>query len=469
MLKLKEKKSMRVLRLTAFALVVGIICFLIVSCRKSETLEPDIHNGTDPEGTIEDNESDTPEVNEPDSHFLPIRVTGGLHDSMALEYSAKTAKGYYEVIIWPPDMCPDSKKQIWCGNIVYTDYETCKRIYLCNVPGCAHNTPDCTSFVKYCAAIRLFTDYSEDHLYMMSTGMQDIDISLDQLPSITEMEMDGSNRRTVCTLDANESFSSFSVWAASDEYVYAIIEHTVLENGLLRQQKDLERIWFEDGKRELVLDLSDTDEISQNVLSTWGDKDLIINQGIYGDEASKGWYYCRLSQSGEEIERFGPRSTFSYYSDQYIITGEEKDKKATVIATDYATGQRKVIEGVPAETNFPGSVFIYVRYGDLLNWTFFDENGKNRDYILDFSDGTIKDMTLRQENTYEDRAIAIIADAGNSYFAVIGEKNGSITLTDEEGIPHVYPMRGYPMYALISKEDYWNCIPNYRYIDDNVC
>lgn len=67
---------------------------------------------------------------------------------------------------------------IYYGNILYTDYETCRRVYFCNVPGCAHNNPDCTSFVKFSTDARLFTDYSETHLYFMSTGLQDSNISV---------------------------------------------------------------------------------------------------------------------------------------------------------------------------------------------------------------------------------------------------------------------------------------------------
>ena len=79
---------------------------------------------------------------------------------------------------------------------------------------------------------------------------------------------------------------------------------------------------------------------------------------------------------------------------------------------------------------------------------------KNRNYIFDFSDGSIKELSLRQRNTYEDSATAIIADTGDSYLVVVGERNSFITLTDLEGIPHKYVLRNYPEYVLISKQDY---------------
>jgi hypothetical protein len=222
---------------------------------------------------------------------------------------------------------------------------------------------------------------------------------------------------------------------------------------------------FEDGRREKIYSLNSSKELSEGVISVWGNQDFLINQHVYGDDSDKATYRCRVSQSGEFIERVIRVGTFMYYSDRFIITGEEADKKATVIAIDYATGEQKTIYDVPAG----GRVRIYRREGSKLNWSFIDENNEHMDYMLDFAEGTYKLNTLRQRNTYEDIPIAIVANAGDSYLVITGGRYGSVTLTDAEGITHTYPLRGYPEYALISKEDYWNCIPNYRYIEDTVC
>lgn len=455
---MKVKKDRRYCRnLILVGIVLLITSISIVSCNNSYI----------PDYDTEDDIELSDEIG-PKTEYLPIRVTGDLHDSVVLEHGAKTKHGYYEVISWPPDMLPQSEGETLYGNIVYTDYDTCRRVYLCNVPGCAHNTPDCTSFVSYSGSWTLFTDYSERHLYFVSRGRHLRDISSTDLATIIEMDMDGSDRRIVCKLQANESFRTNTVIVASDEYVYATTTHAgFVDNGPIDQYV-LERIWFADGRREVVCPLLNNYEKHETLLSVWGTEELIISEHVTGDEHERGVYRCRVSQDGELIERFSPEGTFGYYSNKYRITGNELEHKATVTAIDYETDKRITIENVPAETRSPGRIVIYVRDGNRINWTFLDENGKNRDYILDFSDGSIKELTLRQRNTYEDRAIAIIADAGDSYLVVIGEKNSSITLTDLNGIPHKYDLRDYPEYALISKQDYWDCNPNYRPIYDEV-
>ena len=111
---------------------------------------------------------------------------------------------------------------------------------------------------------------------------------------------------------------------------------------------------------------------------------------------------------------------------------------------------------------------IYQKEGSRINWTFDDKDEINRSYILDFSNRTYKEFTLMQHDTFEKRPIAIIADAGDDYLVIIGEKNSTITLIDKEGISHTYDYPRRPEYALISKEDYWNCMPNYRIIEDKI-
>ena len=436
-------------------LVIIMMCMSLVSC-----------GNTDGDNEQADN---TPT----ETSHLHIRVTGDLHDGAYLEHGAKTSHGYYEIITWPESMMPEDHGYTWYGNVVYTDYATCQKVFLCNTPGCPHNTQDCTSFVSYSSEARLFTDYSEKHLYLISLGVHTDDIRPADLASITEMNMDGSGRRTVCSLTSEEVFSGNTVEIASDEYLYAMIGHIEMvpnkEDKLVpTEQYLLERIWFSDGRRETVCELHNGSDQREGLLSVWGEEDLIINQRVFKDDSPSELYRCRISQDGDLIEKFGPVGTFAYYSDQFMITGEEDGTSAAVTAIDYKTGERTTINDVPAETGVVGRVIVHNRDENKIHWSFLDTKEVFKCYILDFSEGTCKEFTLRQTDTYDDMPIGIIADAGNDYYVIVGEQDTTLELTDVEGIPHVFPLSGYPRYALISKQDYWNCVPNYRMIEDKV-
>ena len=438
-------------------LITAMICVTLVSCNNAMEDEAEQHGDKLSE-----------------FNCLPIRVTGCLHDGMLLEYGAKTAHGYYEIIPWDRTMLPEDHGYKGYGNIAYTDYATCQRIFLCSVPGCAHNTPECTSFVQYSGMPSLFTDYSETHLYLMARGQNGDDMRADDVGTVTEMNMDGSGRRIVCTLTAGETFKYDSALVASDEYFYQEVGHVEMipdpNNNNIKvpvEQYVLERIWFADGRREKVFTTRNDFEASDAVLGVWNNEDLIINSYEFYDD-SYALYRNRMSQNGELIERIGPESTFGYYSDQFRITGEEKDKKATVTAIDYATGEVMTIEDVPAETLLPGRVNISNRDGYKVLWHFLNENEISKEYILDFSDGTYRELTLLQKNTLEEDKIWPVADAGDSFFVMVGTEETSFTLVDLQGIPHQFSVPEYPTYALISKDDFWNCVPNYRLIDNKI-
>ena len=196
----KTKKTCLIYKIIVM-ITMAAICMTLVSCKSDET------NVYSPQDEHND-----------EMEYLPIRVTGSLHDSLALEYGAKTSHGYYEIIDWPDFMLPADHGFTRYGNIVYTDYATCQKNYLCNIPGCAHNTPDCTSFVQYSFGAVLFTDYSESHLYLLSLGFHEKEMKPEDVGTVTEMNMDGTSRRVVCTLSSNESFTYGAVQIASDEY-----------------------------------------------------------------------------------------------------------------------------------------------------------------------------------------------------------------------------------------------------------
>ena len=401
------------------------------------------------------------------SQYGPIRVTGDLHDSMILEHGAKTQHGYYEIIQWVGDMLPEgSSKSLCYGNIVYTDYSSCKRVYLCNTPGCAHNGADCTSFVQFSVGATLFTDYSENHLFLMSKGGLGREISSEDLAMITEMDMDGSNRRTVCILSSTESFRDNSVQIASDDYIYATVEHLEIIEGVPTSQYVLERIWFADGRREVVCPISNSKEKVDTAFCVWNNEDLIVKQREYDGENSPV-YFCRLTQDGEYKERYGPLYTLGYFRNEFIITGEEDGVTAVFTRTDLETGDSRTIIGVPAEAPKPGRLGLFGSDGYRINLHYLDGDENSRDYVLDFSDESWKEFTLKRDS-YADKALTLIADAGEDYLVIKASHDSTITLTDYEGIPHTYDYPNRPEYALISKEDYWNCNPDYRVIEDTI-
>ena len=82
-----------------------------------------------------------------------------------LKNCAATNAGYYELLLSADGTA---------NNILYTDFATTQRIYLCNMPNCTHDNDRCTSWCTYTAGgSYLFTSLDGQKLYYVQRGTED--------------------------------------------------------------------------------------------------------------------------------------------------------------------------------------------------------------------------------------------------------------------------------------------------------
>ena len=89
-----------------------------------------------------------------------------------------------------------------CTSLCYIDMQAQQEIFLCSNPNCTHSSANCNAYLpvnddyfSYALA------YYKDNLYIFRTAGSD-----EQAPSLTEMSLDGSNKRTILELQSGESF-----------------------------------------------------------------------------------------------------------------------------------------------------------------------------------------------------------------------------------------------------------------------
>lgn len=391
-----------------------------------------------------------------------IRVTGEMHDSQYLEWGAKTSSGYYEVLVWPRDMYSLDSVYEQHGNIVFTDYKTAKRVFLCSIPGCAHNNSNCTSYVEFYYDMALFTNYSETKLYLLSKGSPAHDYSTEEeLPSIIEMNMDGSNRRLLCKLDSNESFSPSNKEIASDDHVFLSVSRTWKEGKDARTRNVLVSICLHDGKRQDVID----DEDWGINRSVWDDRYLITYR--YNDD---GVWFDKRDTDGTLLQKYGPYSAKGvYYSNKKVFLANTNGKEGTLSIIDLETDTRKEVGGIPAETE--GYITCYGEMNGYIHWLFIraGENGKTEEYIIDVENGTYKEFSLDyyDVNGVYRKAGIIGKTKDNVCLVQVGDKKSSLTLMDLEGVPHTYEYQR-PIRAVMNLSDYTNGEPIYTIVEDTV-
>ena len=379
--------------------------------------------------------------------------------------AAKTSRGYYAILPWSTDMMPEGTNYV-SGNIVYTDYASKQTYYLCNKRGCLHNSPDCNSFLQQSDGM-LFTDYSEDHLYLIRSG-HDID---GEPNSIIQMDMDGSNRKIVCRLGSNETFTADMVYIVSDEYMYTVVGHAEAVDGSNKIVSNIERIWFEDGRREVVCSLENDLSHNDMLVSTADDIDLIVRTAEAAASELK-IYQKRMDQSGNIIETDGPYAStypdsyFSYWGDNLRVHLETDGTYLSAEGEYIDSGEKVSIRNIPCDQQIR-SIYIGMECGNRLMMYFYDRFEDNHSYVLDFSEGTWKEFDLRMRNN-SSNFVTPIAEAGEDYMVLVERNDQAITRADSNGQMHKTIYRGRPTYALISKEDFWNSVPNYRIIEDKL-
>ena len=399
-------------------------------------------------------EDNGPEIVEDDQGYEPIRQIGQTIGSV-LGSPGRTSHGYYEISKWDnTDYC----------NILYTDYATQQRSFLCNVPGCAHNTPECTSYISESrCTTALFTDYSEKHLYLMVFGRVGSEY-IEAIPaSITEMNMDGSGKRTICVLSEDELFTPALIFVASDDCLFVSVDHWTVS----KITQSIERIWFKDGKREKIRDLDNT---AEGLTGTVGDRYLKITKVENKDGIDKKIIEV-VDQDGQTVET----KEVSVSGDSYVCPGEcsvilergETTSKATLVLTD--SDEIRTVEGIPYPSTAPLSI-VFGGYDNkyLLTFISTDSSGENhKGYILDFESESWKEFDLRREdNSYY--FVTPVAEFDDNYLVLIDREDTAIVLTDAQGESYSYEYSGLGRYALMSKSDFYNSVPNYRVIEDVI-
>lgn len=214
---------------------------------------------------------------------------GGLYKT-----GCSTQAGYYDQFALTPSSV----------NILYTDYSSRQRVFLCNKPDCLHNNEACTSWFSITGDIKLFTNKANTQLFLISSGYADQGEDESKYSGkIYKMDPNGENRSVLYSLAGNESFAD--AVAADDQFLYATILY--MDKTQIELKKEIRRIDMNTGSASLVCPL---DSLQERVFGAFG-HNLVIEK-ISGTERS---YYCLNCADGAKSE-----STYHYDFPQSVRT-----------------------------------------------------------------------------------------------------------------------------------------------------
>lgn len=153
------------------------------------------------------------------------------------------------------------------ANLLYTDFDSKSEVYLCNQPNCAHDQEGCTAWFPSSIGFHRPIPIGE-YLVMLhggAMGMYEL-AGDDVLPHIDRMNLNGSNRKTVCTFSADCLISPLieDSMARDDKNLYFTIEK-------YNEDSTTRLLCAFDVETEKLFCLKELDEVEEKIIGCDGE------------------------------------------------------------------------------------------------------------------------------------------------------------------------------------------------------
>ena len=357
-------------------------------------------------------------------------------------------------------------------NIYYYDYATKKEIFLCDKPECSHMDDSCTSFVDVGFRGYLFLHGEKLYLVKNETGgmIVNSDGSITRTtkagPQIISMDLDGKNRKDLCTLPDGFTFEDDQV-IMDERFLYLVLtkENIVeIDNGSsmsYTEESRLYRIDFTNGDQKDLLDMKNKNLIGVHdrkmLLSSYHyqeDPDQLLQKKdfekydeiMYNATSTYTSYDIDKKTFSDEIPIDVGMSCVSYGDDLYY----EKDKE--IHRVSLSNGENEVMITLPKDMNYG---LLEVRDGNLIipgsaTATYV------KSFVLSLQDASMKEITLSKKQPKE--PVQILAETKDAFFVYYDHDQHlekTWAGTDQYELDKAW-------YGLISKEDYWKDRSHYE-------
>ncbi len=345
--------------------------------------------------------------------------------------------------------------------VVYNDFASMQQVFLCSSPNCEHNDETCTATNFN----NILVSYNNDSLYTMNTKTRDTNPQ----STIYKSDLSGSNKEAIFEIDYY-----IEPLAIGENHLYFIKQDrnttpyeeqtkeiialnlndktaTTLHSFLLTDIR-FERYYIEDNLIYIVYDkmpegfrdINDSDTMFLNPESREFTIDAI--------DVLTGEVHTVYS---ETLDENSYSNGVLYDNHYYFYEPYSSDviTKVNISTKEKTTIQDFSMEG--AESNLSFIVDGYLSVGYSVN----EESSYNR--YLNLETGEITDVTL----TYHSEefggdgfnySVEVLTDYGDDLLVIYDDSNVS------------YAQGVYPHTALISKEDYFNNIENYRVFNSST-
>lgn len=372
-----------------------------------------------------------------------------------LNTSASTNDGYYELLLSADGTA---------NNILYTDFATKQRIYLCNAPNCTHDKDSCTSWIDYISGgSYLFTSPDGQKLYYVQRGMEEDTGGGKDAGKIFVMNADGSERKVLLDIGADGRICD--AIAADSQSLY--IDINTVDSIVAEPKKQLWRVDASTGDVEI---LKEELPAGARIFSAFDTTIIFQTQ----EETS-----CTYKAYDLKTRSFSDLISWKYddfdgvdivYGHRLFVLKKQTEDAGALEVYDLRNMEKSVVQNVPI---FSGDTTFFSGFFDEQN-LFIDvtDNGDVNNirflrYNVNIETGVITELGLTYNNKGTVRPIGIYCDAGDALLVRYESYDGTLRSTYNGKLTEMQ-MVGAPRLGLISKEDYLLSNPNFVPVTDTV-
>lgn len=373
--------------------------------------------------------------------------------------------------------------------ICFMDYESCEDTVLCSKPGCVHDTETCMASPGEGKNIYFIYALRDGTLVYMESNDK-VGVEADQ---ICLAEADGSNRRVLATMQDQQSYPN--LLCADRENLYLM--QTDYEN----QQSQLIRVSLADGTIEDLWKMSNPDpqlmgidgrnliwesfSNHQEEIPPLTLTDDMTEEEIRQEEeryqaamdamVTNRRVYCLSVDTGEEQDLltwsslYGSRGKTVVWGDSRLYWVDcDKPGNLHWLSQDGSSGECAVDwpeEILSPQYDDDRIIYLEQMLGEKILLTVYGPWGKDliKRYALDPDSGTLQEIPLQYISNASERPVSILGQTENELLVVFEEQAHTVEYIDPDGLPAQTLTFTYRT-GLISKEDFFAGMPNYREI-----
>lgn len=435
---------------TAFAASLFLAAALLFSgCGKGTAAAPSSQNGAD---LLPGQSMSAPsEAAAAPTVAVSIQDLSMLSTMFGADTGCATENGYYELDLFQSPVV-----------LTYTDYATCQRVPLCARPECMHADESCSAVLDGAAGIVSLNG----HLYVFLA-------SEDGKRSVLKMNYDGSGQETVAVLNSADSYHGG--FAGAQEFLFTVAQVYHAENRM--QTPELIQIDLSNGTIQ-TLEKFDSSK-SWYLVGAFGETLLLksIEQSTDTPAGSQNAYESQRHTLFLYTLSTGQWTTLSSWKqDERIDICYEDllilyDPTAAVFSVErlHAGGTQTILTSDPLPVKNACDAYFYgfydgrvvVELGENIAPEGSDPDYRWRMFAVSTQDGTVAELTLRQNYRGVDEFIRPLAESNGTLLVKYGVKEEPRIAEGADGSLEQYNTI-VPVFAMIDSADFFSNNPRFR-------